>query len=237
MSSTATTMKFSVTLICAIFSLSVFSQTNVAVYFGSNSYDLSDVEKKKLDTIDRKLPVLSITGFADSQGEAVANQLLSDNRVTIVSDYLRQSGFAFSKAVVSKGVGEKQSASEVVAQDRKVTVSFGPLPATIPQQQTNVKDITSAKVGQKVMLENVNFQPGSPKMLQKSGVVVRKLVDQLKANEKIKIDIQGHICCIDPDGKYKSLYTDLSTERAKTVYDFLGSCQNDCIILFPKWIT
>jgi outer membrane protein OmpA-like peptidoglycan-associated protein len=65
-------------------------------------------------------------------------------------------------------------------------------------------------------LKNLYFFNNSDKIVPKSEPVLVELLGVMKANPKLKIEIQGHICCrkstdLDP----------FSTPRAKAVYDYL----------------
>ncbi len=70
-----------------------------------------------------------------------------------------------------------------------------------------------------IVLENVIFYGGTSKFLPESYLVLGELLKIMKKHKKLKIEIHGHICCMDFNWKNESL----STSRAKAVYDFLRS--------------
>lgn len=78
-----------------------------------------------------------------------------------------------------------------------------------------MKQIASAKSGEKLKIENLNFQFNTFAVLPDSRVKLYELLLVLEKNTSLKIDIQGHICC-NPGTKET-----LSTQRAKAVYNFL----------------
>lgn len=86
-------------------------------------------------------------------------------------------------------------------------------------EQTQVKDsnalvIDNFKVGKKIRLHNIQFYPGTPLLLnQQAKDELDKLLQIMKDNPTIKIDVQGHVCCTD---NYE-----LSKQRALTIKNYL----------------
>ena len=64
-------------------------------------------------------------------------------------------------------------------------------------------------------MKNLNFHPGQDVLLPSSESTIRELLDIMNSNPKLKIAIEGHICCSIEDGN------NLSGLRAKVVYDYL----------------
>jgi OmpA-OmpF porin, OOP family len=78
----------------------------VAVYFPTGSAVIGATYKQKLREVAEKAPSLgnyrvSILGFADSRGNAAANERLSAKRALAVSNYLRQTGYVQPGRVLS----------------------------------------------------------------------------------------------------------------------------------------
>ncbi len=64
----------------------------------------------------------------------------------------------------------------------------------------NLAEMTiNGKVGDKIRLENLNFIGGSDKLLPESEPVLEELLQVLTDNPKLKIQIQGHVCCYRKD--------------------------------------
>jgi outer membrane protein OmpA-like peptidoglycan-associated protein len=78
-----------------------------------------------------------------------------------------------------------------------------------------MKQIATAKSGEKLKIENLNFQFNTFAVLPTCRVKLYELLLVLEKNPSLKIDIQGHICC-NPASKEV-----LSTQRAKAIYNFL----------------
>jgi outer membrane protein OmpA-like peptidoglycan-associated protein len=70
-------------------------------------------------------------------------------------------------------------------------------------------------VGEKLKLENINFIINTFAIVNESRGKLFELLFVMEKNPKLKIEIQGHLCCnpVDKQG--------LSTERAKAISKFL----------------
>jgi outer membrane protein OmpA-like peptidoglycan-associated protein len=78
-----------------------------------------------------------------------------------------------------------------------------------------MKKVSVADVGEKLKLENMNFFVDTFAIMPQSRSVMYELLIVMKNVPDLKIQIQGHICCVQKD------YRDLSTQRAKAIYKFL----------------
>jgi outer membrane protein OmpA-like peptidoglycan-associated protein len=107
------------------------------------------------------------------------------------------------------------------------TVSINP--ESTPKKKDSVPDhheinIKNIEVGGTFVLKNLNFEPGKHVLLNASKPTLVKLLQIMKDNPTLEIEIQGHVCC---EGKYDDGLDfdtgtrDLSVNRAKTVYDYL----------------
>ena len=75
--------------------------------------------------------------------------------------------------------------------------------------------VNEAKVGEKLTMENLEFQINTFAITKDSRSKLFELLIVMESNPKLKIDIQGHLCCLPVDR------FDLSTQRAKAIYSFL----------------
>lgn len=71
------------------------------------------------------------------------------------------------------------------------------------------------KRGDKVVLNNLNFKGGTTTLLEESEPVLRELLKIMWDNPKLKIQVQGHICCQD-DKEHE-----ISGARARLVWRYL----------------
>ena len=96
-------------------------------------------------------------------------------------------------------------------------------PVSAPTK-AKAKKIEELNKGESIALEGLTFEPGRHIMTQHSVQIIYKLLKTLEQNPGLKIEIQGHVCCDDgyEDGfDYDSRDRNLSTNRAKAVYEFL----------------
>lgn len=75
--------------------------------------------------------------------------------------------------------------------------------------------VSEAKTGEKIVLQNLNFQINTFAITNESRNKLYELLEIMRKNPQMKIQIQGHICCMTNDKQ------DLSTKRAKAVTKFL----------------
>jgi outer membrane protein OmpA-like peptidoglycan-associated protein len=81
--------------------------------------------------------------------------------------------------------------------------------------RTFMKKVGEAKAGEKLKIENLNFQINTFAIVPESRGKMYELLLVLQNNPQLKIEIQGHLCCMPNDR------LDLSTQRAKAIYSFL----------------
>lgn len=78
-----------------------------------------------------------------------------------------------------------------------------------------MKQVNESKSGEKLKIENLNFQFNTFAIVNESRGKLYELLLVMQNNPTLKIEIQGHICC-NPSNKGK-----LSEERAKAIKSFL----------------
>lgn len=78
-----------------------------------------------------------------------------------------------------------------------------------------MKLVGNAKSGEKLKIDNLNFVINTFAIVPESRGKLYELLLVLQNNPQLKIEIQGHLCCMPVDR------TDLSTQRAKAIYNFL----------------
>jgi len=78
-----------------------------------------------------------------------------------------------------------------------------------------MEKVSEAKPGEKIILDNLNFQLNTFAITNDSRSKLYELLEIMRKNPQMKIQIQGHICCMTNDKQ------DLSTKRAKAVTKFL----------------
>lgn len=78
-----------------------------------------------------------------------------------------------------------------------------------------MKQIGAASVGEKLKIDNLNFVINTFAVVPDSRRKLYELLIVMEMNPKLRIEIQGHLCCMAVDRQ------DLSTQRAKAVSQFL----------------
>ena len=73
--------------------------------------------------------------------------------------------------------------------------------------------------GEHVVLDDIRFVGNDTKVMRQSEAALLLLTRFMQANPKVKVEIQGHVN--GPTYKNTKEFIELSTGRAKTVYDFL----------------
>lgn len=80
-----------------------------------------------------------------------------------------------------------------------------------------MKQVGLANVGEKLKVDNLNFVINTFAVVPESRRKLYELLIVMEMNPKLHIEIQGHLCCMAVDR------IDLSTQRAKAIYNFLVS--------------
>jgi outer membrane protein OmpA-like peptidoglycan-associated protein len=183
---------------------------------------------------------IKITGFADFLSNTSYNQALSEKRAFLVKNYLEKrlsenNNRSKIKIIACTGEGEKNSLDDnsntgepyqrrvdvFIAVKTNTIVANSPV-AKVAQNLT--KDIKALAKGERMTIEGLLFEPGRHVAFESAMPVLVKLVETLKKETNLRIEIQGHVCCFDgnDDGfDYDNLDHQLSVNRAKAVYDYL----------------
>jgi outer membrane protein OmpA-like peptidoglycan-associated protein len=96
---------------------------------------------------------------------------------------------------------------------------------TKPKKTLSVERTEDLNTGDEVIVEGLNFYPGSHRTLPEAKPILKKLLDLMQNNPAMMIEIQGHVCCAskpnddgldDETGDFR-----LSWNRAQFVRDYL----------------
>lgn len=93
-----------------------------------------------------------------------------------------------------------------------------------PKEKKTIADISKYKKGETIVLENIYFYPESHMVREQSADELLKLYKLLVVNAKLKIRIEGHVCCVtevEDAFDIDSQDNHLSLNRAKYIYDYL----------------
>lgn len=210
-------------------------------YYGINESD-PQVHFARMDSavksLNGKIIKLKIIGYADFLHTSDYNQTLSIKRAEGIKNYLLKIiPSAQINAVSAKGFGESASSDngskEGQASMRRVDLFIEPFvimqQEEIPKVDTMHVDLHTDKLanlekGESLEINGLNFEPGRHFVVKSSVPILMNLLKTLRSNPKMKIEIQGHICCLKEEGDGMDMDTgikNLSQSRAKAVYDFL----------------
>jgi len=137
----------------------------------------------------------------------------SQNRKVVITYTIPENPKKVNKAGIDKPVySRKTTAKQAVINPGEIVSAEKGVIATTPLEQQFKK----AKVGDLIKLQNINFHLNSEEVMKESEGVLLELLQVLIDNPKLKIEIQGHICC-NPDPND----TKLSFRRARYILRWL----------------
>jgi outer membrane protein OmpA-like peptidoglycan-associated protein len=122
------------------------------------------------------------------------------------------------------GIKKPESKPEIISEKPKKVfkypseLSIENPDGTLTDYKLNVdfmKQVSEAKTGEKLKIENLNFVINTFAIVNESRGKLYELLLVMQNNPKLKIEIQGHLCCMTKDR------ADLSTQRAKGISSFL----------------
>lgn len=208
-----------------LFTFGINAQEKLNVYFDFDKHNLNDEAIKKINSWiaeGKNYQVTKLYGFCDWKGTNSYNDTLALKRVNEVYNFLKESNIDVVKDIEIRGFGEDFKQSKVQDENRRVTIIFTDkidrvveVPPT-PQEKQFKEKIKLAKKGDLLKLDNIYFYNNSAKVVPKSEPILYELLCVMVDNPKLKIEIQGHICCKRPEE-----YEVISTARARAVYNYL----------------
>jgi outer membrane protein OmpA-like peptidoglycan-associated protein len=235
-------MKLNFTLFLLFGFISTFGQEKLQLFFDFNK---DVVNKKSIVAFDNwikqsnQVTILKIEGYCDSIDTSKYNQLLASRRINAVLALLQNNAVKLDDKLVIGAIGENFDQAKIQSENRKVIVYYQSFEAkmensnsstagqeaTKPQEKkptakfedsSILNQLENAKVGDLVQIQNLNFYFNSEKIVTESEPVLSSLLEALKRNAQLKINIYGHICCNSDPNDVK-----LSYRRSKFVFDYL----------------
>lgn len=240
-------MKALFTAIFLSVSSSIVAQDTLVhqVYFNRDIDEPNTKEEEKLLSWLKSLPdsvvKIEVIGYADFLGGDDYNLKLSERRANHVLELIEASKSIRYKMSLTSAFGEEHSTEtsdpDGIPQDRKVEVKVVKYPLlkmveTKPVPKKSETELISGaidllpkmKVGETVVLNNLNFYPGRHYLVPAALPELERLIQILQENPNMEIEIQGHICCkLDSiDGLDVNTQTySLSANRAEYIFDQL----------------
>lgn len=224
-------MKLVLSIIIFVITLNSWSQEQFSVYFETNKYELNDKEKVRLSSWieqNKTSKIVAINGYTDEVGSSGYNDTLALKRVQFIFNDVKEK-VAIREDYKSISVGENFNQSIIQSENRRATIYYIlekdlareneilgiEEEVIIPDNATLEEKVALAKVGTKIVLKNINFYQNTFAITPESNGSLYDLLYVMQNNPSLKIQIQGHICCIAKDGR------NLSLERAKQIRRWL----------------
>jgi outer membrane protein OmpA-like peptidoglycan-associated protein len=193
---------------------SLFAQEKVELFFDFNQNQPNFNSENRLNQWIKENPtseIYKVEGYCDTVDSKNYNLKLAERRISSVENYLKENQIKISDSVRKITFGEDFNFSSNQAENRKVVFYY-----VVNSNTKSLSDkVKNAKKGELLNLKGMNFYNMSDVILPESEPVLTELLQIMSANPTLKIEIQGHICCNPLEVQ------DISTKRAKTVYDFL----------------
>jgi outer membrane protein OmpA-like peptidoglycan-associated protein len=211
-------MKCKIVILLFLVSLKCLGQKQFEVFFDFNKdfpNQSSILSLNEWIANNKEIEITRLLGFCDSIDTKDYNKHLAERRIANVRDLLEKSRLKFSKNLEKIAFGKDFKQSKIQAENRKVTIFYTEI-APKPVESDFTKQIKNSKVGETIKLPNIYFFNNSARIVPKSESTLYDLLCALVDNPKIKIEIQGHICCQTEADK-----NDISTARARAIYNYL----------------
>lgn len=229
------------------FALIANAQEQFVVYFDSNKFETNKSETKKLQdwiTANQEVKIIAIHGFTDEDGTNGFNDTLAKKRVNFIFNHV-SGKIKIREDFKTISFGENFQQLNAKALNRKATIFYilpkdfaredeilGIKPKVVepeeivpieeeamhfPEGATLQDKIELSQKGTLIRLKDINFYLNTFAIMPTSKPAIDELIKAMYKNKKLKIEIQGHICCVNKDVK------NLSTDRAKQVKRILVS--------------
>ncbi len=221
------------------------------LYFDLNVPTLNEKMQKKIDLLIYNDKIIhgsemTIVGYADFLGTEGYNKGLSMKRAENVKEYLVKNGINEKDITLCLGKGkvDREGLTDRggYPTDRRVDIVMNNMgnkekPSGKPTagkpvrkdttrkiKLTSIEDMKNLRSGTVFQLNNVYFPADRHIMKPESQEALEKLYTVMSENPKLKISIEGHVCCIrdQPDALDMDTWEPhLSVNRAKAIYNYL----------------
>lgn len=227
--------------------LSPRAQEQFTVYFDSNKFELKPTEYLKLNDwmhINKDIKIVAINGYTDEDGTNGFNDTLARRRVDHVFGKVK-GNVKIREDFKTRSFGENFTQSKNKSENRRVVIYYllpkdlaredeilgiKPKPTepevivaieeetmNFPENATLEEKVGLSRKGTLIRLSDINFYVNTFAVMPTSKRAIDELIAVMNKYPKLKIEIQGHICCVGKDVK------NLSTDRARQVKRILVS--------------
>jgi outer membrane protein OmpA-like peptidoglycan-associated protein len=211
-------MKLKIVILFFFISFKSLGQKQFEVFFDFNKdfpNQSSILATNEWIANNKNIEIIKLLGYCDSIDTKNYNKKLAERRIDNVRDLLEKSGLKFSKDLEKIAFGKDFKQSKIQSENRKVTIFYAEEQSK-PVESELTKQIRNSKVGELIKLPNIYFFNNSARIVPKSQATLYDLLCAMEENPKLKIEIQGHICC-----QLVTDINDVSTARARAIYSYL----------------
>lgn len=211
-------MKLRIIILFFLVSFKSMGQKQLNVFFDFNKdfpNSSSILEINEWIANNKNIEILKLLGYCDSIDSKNYNKKLAERRIDNVQVLLDKSGLKFNINLEKIAFGKDFKQSKVQAENRKVTIFYNEI-QILPTESELIKKIKSSQVGEIITIPNIYFFNNSARIVPKSQTTLSDLHCALEENPKLKIEIQGHICC-----QLVNDLNNISTARARAIYNYL----------------
>ena len=213
------------------FSITIFAQEKQSFYFDFNKHEFNEEQKTQVFNwveLHPNIKIIKVEGFCDWVGGYTYNDSLSLKRVNSILKVFKEYQYDITQTEVN-GYGKRFEQNKQQHLNRRVDVYYNfyveelietPKPIIIFTEDVKVNKLDSivkqSKIGDKIKLKNLYFYNNSGIFVPKSKPILAELLQVMKENPNLKIEIHGHICC-QPNEPHELI----SRVRAEAVYYYL----------------
>ncbi|MGB4930271.1 MAG: OmpA family protein [Chitinophagales bacterium] len=229
----------------------IAQSVSIQIYFNSNATQPEIGMEKLIDSAvaiysKKSNAEIALYGFCDVDADSVYNIQLSNKRITTVKEELIKRGIKNTVITTTMGYGENKplntnSTPEEKRFNRRVTIEIIPhdsiktdtqiIKSTVYKYGQLKTIIREAKIGEKIVIPNLEFYASRSTIMPYSQIVLDELLAIMQENPTLQIGLIGHICCMSIAEINLSGYNDgydidngtyqLSQNRAAVIRDYL----------------
>lgn len=230
--------KIGAVALCCLISFSSWAQSDSLlgkIYFDFDQYAITPAAANTLQQLvagNKNISDIILIGRTDIRGNLIYNDSLAARRILAVENFLLEQGLATSQISQRTILGKRNPIAEEEMnptrrnQLNRVVEIRGKLPATTTKNAPPPKALQEQiKEGKSnIILQNLNFEGGRHILLSGSLPVLNEVLEVMKNNPTLEVEIRGHICCGEVNEDGLDIDTGeklLSRNRAREIYQYL----------------
>jgi len=177
-----------------------------------------------------------IYGYADYLGDNAYNKTLSTKRAEAIQKQITKKGIPQEQILVCAGLGKQNIKGNPEEEGnrlyRKVLILERKTKVTAPNKPTKEPEVTrTAKLATNLeqtpvlktfVLQDIHFIRHTPQLTAESVPQLNALLEAMKNNPNLRIQLEGHICCNTEEGMVPGTFSyQLSINRALAIRNYL----------------